>query len=206
MTDVTGRAHTTATLYEASGLDCACAPGLRPAWPGTRLAGPANTVQGVGGDNLALHNAVAAAPPGHVLVADLQGAVHGHWGKLLAVAAQARGLLGLVIDGGVRDVTELAHLDFSVFSSSVAVFRTTKTHPGVLALHVPPFERCGRVASLAPGPALAQRRTKGLPAGASVLIQTVLVSRYSWIASMPFSRPMPESLKPPKGARYLTAR
>ncbi|MDH6622613.1 4-hydroxy-4-methyl-2-oxoglutarate aldolase [Streptomyces sp. LBL] len=124
--------HATATLYEASGFDCACAPGLRPAWPGARLAGPAYTVQGMGGDNLALHNAVAAAPPGHVLVADLQGAVHGHWGEVLAVAAQVRGLLGLVIDGGVRDSVELAEMDFPVFSSSVAVYRTGKDHPGVL--------------------------------------------------------------------------
>ncbi|MFI0423502.1 RraA family protein [Spongiactinospora sp. 9N601] len=127
-----GGGHSTATLYEASGLDCACARGLRPAWPGARLAGPAYPIRGTGGDNLALHNAVVAAPPGHVLVADLQGAACGHWGEVLAVAAQARGLLGLVIDGGVRDVTELARLRFPVFASSVAVFRTAKDHPGLL--------------------------------------------------------------------------
>ena len=46
--------HSTATLYEASGLDCACRPGLRPVWPGARIAGPAFTVAGVGGDNLSL--------------------------------------------------------------------------------------------------------------------------------------------------------
>lgn len=136
MTNVPDNGHSTATLYEASGRDCACASGLLPAWPGAQLAGPAYTVQGVGGDNLALHNAVAAAPPGHVLVADLQGAVNGHWGEVLAVAAQARGLLGLVIDGGVRDVAELADLNFPVFSSSVAVFRTAKNHPGVLGASI----------------------------------------------------------------------
>lgn len=132
MTDLATGGHSTATLYEASAADCACAPGLRPVWPGARLAGPAYTVRGVGGDNLALHHAVATAPPGHVLVADLQGAVHGHWGEVLAVAAQVRGLLGLVVDGGIRDTAELAELGFPVFASSVAVFRTTKDHPGVL--------------------------------------------------------------------------
>jgi len=120
----------TATLYEASGLECACQPGLRPVWPGARVAGLAYTVAGLGGDNLALHRAVAHAPFGHVLVADLQGAVHGHWGEVLTVAAQQRGLPGLVIDGGVRDVAELAALGFPVMASSVAVFHTGKDHPG----------------------------------------------------------------------------
>ncbi|MGI5405111.1 RraA family protein [Streptomyces sp. CA-135486] len=132
MTATIDTRHSTATLYEASGLDCACAARLRPAWPGARLAGPAYTVRGLGGDNLALHRAVAAAPPGHVLVADLQRAIHGHWGEVLAFAARTRGLLGLVIDGGVRDTTELAGLDFPVFASSISVTGTRKNHPGVL--------------------------------------------------------------------------
>jgi len=124
--------HSTATLYEASGLDCACRPGLRPVWPGARIAGPAFTVAGVGGDNLALHRAVAHAPSGHVLVVDARGAVYGHWGEILTIAAQHRALLGLVIDGGVRDVSQLAALRFPVFASSVAVFGTGKHQPGQL--------------------------------------------------------------------------
>jgi 4-hydroxy-4-methyl-2-oxoglutarate aldolase len=124
--------HSTATLYEAAGVDCAWQPGLRPVWPGVRVSGPAFTVAGIGGDNLALHRAVAHAPAGHVLVADLHGGVHGHWGEVLTIAAQERGLLGLVIGGGVRDVARLAALHFPVFASSVAVFRTGKDHPGRL--------------------------------------------------------------------------
>ena len=65
--------HSAATLYEASKLPCACDPGIKPAWQGARVAGPAFTVRGIGGDNLALHNAVLAAPAGSVLVADMQG-------------------------------------------------------------------------------------------------------------------------------------
>ncbi len=130
------RGHATATLYEASGMDIALDPALRPAWPGARLAGPAFTVQGAGGDNLALHRAVATAPPGHVLVADHQGAQHGHWGEVLAVAAQVRGLLGLVIDGAVRDVDELCRLGFPVFSRGISITRTSKRHPGTLGVPV----------------------------------------------------------------------
>jgi 4-hydroxy-4-methyl-2-oxoglutarate aldolase len=132
----TAGGHAVATLYEASGLPIACDPGLRAAWPGARLAGPAYTARGVGGDNLALHNAVATAPAGHVLVVDVQRAAHGHWGEVLAVAAQVRGLAGLVIDGGVRDVDELARLDFPVFARTVPVLGTTKDHPGELGVAI----------------------------------------------------------------------
>ena len=130
MTDA-ARGHSTATLFEASSSAAhACDPGLRAAWPGARVAGPAFTVQGIGGDNLALHRAVAAAPAGSVLVADLQGAQHGHWGEILAVAAQQRGILGLVVEGGVRDTAEQAELGFPVFARHISVVGTGKDHPG----------------------------------------------------------------------------
>lgn len=124
------RGHSAATLYEACPDGHACDPALRSVWPGARVAGPAFTVQGIGGDNLALHQAVATAPPGSVLVADLQAAAHGHWGELLAVAAQQRGIAGVVIDGGVRDVAEQAALGFPAFARQVAVAGTGKEHPG----------------------------------------------------------------------------
>lgn len=130
MTDA-ARGHSTATLYEASASAAhVCDPELRAVWPGARVAGPAFTVHGIGGDNLALHRAVAAAPAGSVLVVDLQGARHGHWGEILAVAARQRGILGLVVDGGVRDVAEQAELGFPVFARHVTVVGTGKEHPG----------------------------------------------------------------------------
>jgi 4-hydroxy-4-methyl-2-oxoglutarate aldolase len=122
--------HSAATLYEACPGGLACDPAIRAGWPGARVAGPAFTVQGIGGDNLALHRAVATAPAGSVLVADLQGAMNGHWGEILAVAAQQRGVLGLVVDGGVRDVAEQAVLGFPVFTRHVTVVGTGKEHPG----------------------------------------------------------------------------
>lgn len=124
------RGHSAATLFEAAKLPVACDPGLKPSWAGARVAGPAFTVRGLGGDNLALHNAVVAAPAGTVLVVDLQGAEHGHWGEILASAAQRRGILGLVVDGGVRDAAEQAVLNFPVFSRSITVVGTGKDFAG----------------------------------------------------------------------------
>ena len=133
--------HSTATLYEAAqciepGLAKVCDPGLRAVWPGARVAARAFTVRGRAGDNLALHNAVLRAPAGCVLVVDLQGGAHGYWGEILAVAAQHRGVTGLVVDGGVRDSHELAELAFPVFARMVTVIGTTKNYPGEFAVPV----------------------------------------------------------------------
>ena len=57
------------------------------------------------GDNLAVHVAVARAPAGSALVVDVGDVPdRGYWGEVLTTAAQSKGLAGLVIDGGVRDV------------------------------------------------------------------------------------------------------
>jgi 4-hydroxy-4-methyl-2-oxoglutarate aldolase len=131
------RGHSAATVYEASaGMAHACDPALRAVWPGARVAGPAFVVLGVGGDNLALHRAVTLAPVGSVLVVDLQGARYVHWGEILAAAARQRGILGLVVDGGVRDVAEQAEVGFPVFARHVTVVGTAKEHPGRLDVPV----------------------------------------------------------------------
>lgn len=126
------RGHDAATVFEASAHSRACAPSLRPAWPGAAVSGPAFTIQGRGGDNLALHLGVLRAPTGCVLVIDVQGAEHGHWGEVLAVAARARGIAGIVIDGGVRDTAAMGRMRFPVFSSSITVVGTQKDFFGEL--------------------------------------------------------------------------
>jgi 4-hydroxy-4-methyl-2-oxoglutarate aldolase len=137
MTDP-ARGHSTATLLEAAGTDISVARGIRSVWPGARLCGPAFTVQGAGGDNLALHRAVAEAPRGYVLVVDVGGAAFGHWGEILTVAAQHRGVTGLLIDGGIRDRIELERLGFPAFSRHDAIRGTRKDFAGVLGgpIHV----------------------------------------------------------------------
>jgi 4-hydroxy-4-methyl-2-oxoglutarate aldolase len=135
------RGHTAATLYEAAiaaagSGSYALDSRIRPVWAGARVAGPAFTVQGAGGDNLALQHAILSAPVGSVLVADLGGAPWGHWGEVLAVAAQVRGIAGLVVDGGVRDSVEMGELGFPVFARHLNVRGTRKLFRGALGVDV----------------------------------------------------------------------
>lgn len=110
-------------------------PRIKPAWTGARLAAPAFPVSCTPGDNLAVHVAVARAPAGSALVVDV-GSVdgRGYWGEVLTTAAEARGLTGLVLDGGVRDVEALESHGFPVFSSTVALPGATKTQRGSAGL------------------------------------------------------------------------
>jgi len=110
-------------------------PRIRPAWPGAALAAPAYPVSCAPGDNLAVHVAVTRAPAGSVLVVDVGDVPdRGYWGEVLTTAAQAAGLAGLVIDGGVRDVGALQRLGFPVFSSRVVLPGATKHRPGTAGL------------------------------------------------------------------------
>ncbi len=122
----------TATLYEASGLDCALDPAIRPAFVGASLCGRALPVLTAPGDNLALHAVVEQARPGEVLVVDAGGLARGYWGEVLTVAAQHAGLLGLVIDGGVRDTEQLCARCFPTFARAICIRGTTKHWTGVL--------------------------------------------------------------------------
>jgi 4-hydroxy-4-methyl-2-oxoglutarate aldolase len=118
-----------ATLGETGGR--VMRPGIAAAWPGAALAAPAYTVRCAPGDNLPIHVAVTQAPAGSALVVDVGGAHDfGYWGEVLTTAALARGLAGLVIDGGVRDVAALEAHGFPVFSALVALQGATKQLPG----------------------------------------------------------------------------
>jgi 4-hydroxy-4-methyl-2-oxoglutarate aldolase len=120
-----------ATLGESGAL--AMPPRLRPVWPGASVAAPAFPVRCTPGDNLALHVAVTRAPSGSVLVVDVGDVPdRGYWGEVLTTGAQVRGLAGLVIDGGVRDVAALERLSFPVFSQTVALPGATKVNRGAV--------------------------------------------------------------------------
>ena len=116
----------TSTLFEASGLACSVDPLIRAVWPGAAIAAPASPVQCSPGDNLAIHLAVERAPRGSVLVIGTGNFVAGYWGEVLTVAAEAAGIVGLVIDGGVRDVAALARRRFPTFTRGVSVRGTIK--------------------------------------------------------------------------------
>jgi 4-hydroxy-4-methyl-2-oxoglutarate aldolase len=120
-----------ATLGESGARNMG--PRMKQAWPGAKVAAPAVPVKCTAGDNLAIHVAVASAPAGHVLVVDV-GDVNdrGYWGEVLTTGAESRGIAGLVIDGGVRDIEAIQAHGFPVFSATIALTGATKMHPGTV--------------------------------------------------------------------------
>ena len=112
-------------------------PRIRPVWSGATVAAPAYPVRCTPGDNLAVHVAVTRAPAGAVLVVDVGDVSdRGYWGEVLTTGALARGLGGLVIDGGVRDVAALEALGFPVFARTVALRGATKVARGSVGVAV----------------------------------------------------------------------
>jgi 4-hydroxy-4-methyl-2-oxoglutarate aldolase len=121
----------TATVYEAAGRRGAMEAAIKPIAAWMRVAGPALTVQCPPADNLMIHLAVALARPGDVLVVDAGGHTEaGYWGEILTVAAQAQGIVGLVIDGAVRDVEGIEARGFPVFARGISMRSTNKSRPG----------------------------------------------------------------------------
>jgi 4-hydroxy-4-methyl-2-oxoglutarate aldolase len=110
---------------------------IRAAWRGARLAAPAFPVRCTPGDNLAIHVAVASAPAGSALAVDVGDEDElGYWGEVLTTAAEARGVVGLVIDGGVRDTGALEAHGFPVFATTVALRGASKNRPGTVGAPV----------------------------------------------------------------------
>ena len=122
-----------ATVGESGGLPMRAR--VKAAWRGARLAAPAYPVRCTPGDNLAVHVAVVRAPRGSALAVDVGDEDElGYWGEVLTTAAEARGLTGLVIDGGVRDTGALEAHGFPVFSTTVALRGASKSRPGAVGL------------------------------------------------------------------------
>lgn len=121
----------TATVHEAIGRRGFVGPDLRPIQQGTSIAGSAVTVSSHPGDNLMIHAAVEVCGPGDVLVVtNTAPSTHGMFGELLATSLVQRGVIGLVIDAGVRDTAELREMGFPVWSRHVSVQGTVKASPG----------------------------------------------------------------------------
>jgi 4-hydroxy-4-methyl-2-oxoglutarate aldolase len=130
-----------ATLHEAAGKVGALPAAISPIGPGMRISGPALPVLSPPGDNLWLHWALDAAQPGDVIVVAFGEGPDpdefGHWGEVMAVAAQQRRVAGLVIAGGVRDVHRLKELGFATFASSTCIRGTAKDPAGIGAIGNP---------------------------------------------------------------------
>ena len=120
-----------ATLHEAMGKRGALQHDFRPAWEGTFVCGSALTVKTRPGDNLMLHKAVSLAQPGDILVVTVDGFQEaGIWGEIITVAAQQKGIVGIVTDGTVRDTVPIKTLDFPMFSRGYSMKGTTKMVSG----------------------------------------------------------------------------
>lgn len=123
----------TATIGEAWPAARLIDAPLRPLAPGMVLVGTVLPVRCRPGDNLALHHAIARAMAGDVLVVDYGASLDsGPFGEIMALACQVRGIVGLVIDGAVRDSTQIARLGFPVFARGLNIRGTAKRDRGII--------------------------------------------------------------------------
>lgn len=116
-----------ATVHEAQGRVGLLNPEIRPVKAGLKLVGRAVTVFATPGDNVMIHVAMEQCEPGDVMVVGVNSRSDcGYFGDLLATLMQARGIAGLVIDSGVRDLADLRQMNIPVFSRCISAQGTVK--------------------------------------------------------------------------------
>lgn len=108
-----------ATLYGASRLSCPVDPLVRNLRAGTSFAAPAYPLVCAPGDNRAIHQAMERVPRGSVLMISTRNAIAGYWDAALTAAAEEAGVVGVVIDGRLRDAGAATGRGLPVFARGV---------------------------------------------------------------------------------------
>ena len=126
-----------ATMHEAAGRIGIVDLDLVQVVPGSRVAGPARIAVCAPGDNSMVHAAVAHAVAGDVLVLTLsEPAPVALIGDLLVTQAQSQGVVGILVDGAIRDLDELRAIGLPIWARWVRAQGATKGVVGALDVPV----------------------------------------------------------------------
>jgi 4-hydroxy-4-methyl-2-oxoglutarate aldolase len=126
-----------ATVHEAAGRTGVIDVPLTQVVPGSRVAGPARIALCAAGDNSMVHAVIAHAEPGDVLVlTSSEPAAVALVGELLATQAQTQRVAGILVDGAVRDLDELAAIGLPIWARYVRASGATKGTVGELDVPV----------------------------------------------------------------------